>query len=188
MHQMSSQPMKHTTHKRTQWSQIIKENGQYQWKYTYQLQQSDVAHHTKHTPLNTINVHYSQNPPSLQNTTTDVVIQQHSRKLLMMDILMSETCWTHKKWNKIASDIKLVFYSSSLINLASLNNMYFQIIYFLVIRDKTLWDMYALLKHKVTENCKLIINNFPRYASGIVHGSDTTFVIVEITDPAVCAV
>jgi len=28
-----------------------------------------------------------------------------------MDILMSETCWAHKKWNKIASDIKLVFYS-----------------------------------------------------------------------------
>ena len=25
-------------------------------------------------------------------TLTDVVIQQHSRKLLMMDILMSETC------------------------------------------------------------------------------------------------
>jgi len=31
---------------------------------------------------------------------------------LIMDILMSETCWAHKKWNKIASDIKLVFYSS----------------------------------------------------------------------------
>ena len=30
----------------------------------------------------------------------------------MMDILMSETCWAHKKWNKIASDIKLVFYST----------------------------------------------------------------------------
>ena len=30
----------------------------------------------------------------------------------MMDILMPETCWVHKKWNKIASDIKLVFYSS----------------------------------------------------------------------------
>jgi len=42
---------------------------------------------------------------------TDVVIQQHSRKLLMMDILMSETCWVHKKWNKIASDIKLVIHS-----------------------------------------------------------------------------
>jgi len=32
----------------------------------------------------------------------------------MMDILMSETCWVHKKWNKIASDIKLVFYSSTI--------------------------------------------------------------------------
>ena len=31
----------------------------------------------------------------------------------MMDILMSETCWAHKKYNKIASDIKLVFYSST---------------------------------------------------------------------------
>jgi len=46
------------------------------------------------------------------NKTTDVIIQQHSRKLLMMDILISETCWVHKKWNKTASDIKLVFYSS----------------------------------------------------------------------------
>ena len=27
-----------------------------------------------------------------KNKTTDVVIQQHSRKLLTMDILMSETC------------------------------------------------------------------------------------------------
>jgi len=54
------------------------------------------------------------NPPSLQNKTTDVVIQQHSCKLLMLDILMSETCWVHKKWNKIASDIKLVFYSSTI--------------------------------------------------------------------------
>jgi len=28
----------------------------------------------------------------LENTTTNVVIQQNSRKLFMMDILMSETC------------------------------------------------------------------------------------------------
>ena len=48
-----------------------------------------------------------------KNNTTNVVIQQNSRKLLMMDILISETCWAHKKWNKIASDIKLVFYSST---------------------------------------------------------------------------
>ena len=48
------------------------------------------------------------------NKTTDVVIHQHSRKLLKMDILMSETCWAHNKWNKIASDIKLVFHSSTI--------------------------------------------------------------------------
>jgi len=45
---------------------------------------------------------------------TNVVIQQNRHKLLMMDILISETCWAHKKWNKIASDIKLVFYSSTI--------------------------------------------------------------------------
>ena len=38
---------------------------------------------------------------------------KHSRKLLMMDILISKTCWAHKKWNKIASDIKLAFHSST---------------------------------------------------------------------------
>ena len=65
---------------------------------------------------------YHSNPttPKLRNThrtknnTTNVVIQQNSRKLLMMDILMSETCWALKKWNKIASVIKLVFYSSAI--------------------------------------------------------------------------
>jgi len=31
-----------------------------------------------------------------------------------INILMSETCWAHKKWNKIASDIKSVFYSSTI--------------------------------------------------------------------------
>jgi len=59
--------------------------------------------------------------PNLQRTTnreqkTDVVIQQHSRKLLMMDILISETCWVHKKWNKNAGDIKLAIYSSTVNN------------------------------------------------------------------------
>jgi len=52
-----------------------------------------------------------------KNKTTNVVIQQHSRKLLTMDILMSETCWAHKKWNKIGSDMKLVFYSSTHFNI-----------------------------------------------------------------------
>jgi len=63
---------------------------------------------------------YHSNPttPTFQHTsnqehTTNVVIQQNSRKLLMIEILMYETCWAHKKWNKIASDIKLVFNSST---------------------------------------------------------------------------
>jgi len=49
-----------------------------------------------------------------ENKTTDVVINQHSRKLLKMDILMSETCWAHNKWNKIARFIQLVFHSSTI--------------------------------------------------------------------------
>ena len=57
--------------------------------------------------------HGISNTHRTKNNTTDVVIQQNSLKFMMMDILMSETCWAHKKWNKIASDIKLVFYSSA---------------------------------------------------------------------------
>jgi len=44
-----------------------------------------------------------------------VSVLQAGCKLLMMDILMSETCWAHKKWNEIASDIKLVLYSSEIL-------------------------------------------------------------------------
>ena len=57
--------------------------------------------------------HQISNTQRTENKTTDVVIQQHSRKLLMMGILMSETCWAHNTWNRIASDIKLVFHSSA---------------------------------------------------------------------------
>ena len=64
----------------------------------------------KPTPPNTSR-NKSSNTQRTENKTTDVVIHQHSRKLLKMDILMSETCWAHNKWNKIASDIKLVFHS-----------------------------------------------------------------------------
>jgi len=58
--------------------------------------------------------HKMSNTQRTENKTTNVVLQQRSRKLLMMDILISEICWVHKKWNKIASDIKLVFYSSTI--------------------------------------------------------------------------
>ena len=67
----------------------------------------------KWTPPNTRR-NNSSNTQRTENKTTDVVIHQHSRKLLKMDILMSETCWAHNKWNKIASDIKLVFYPSTI--------------------------------------------------------------------------
>jgi len=36
--------------------------------------------------------HRISNTQRTKNNTTNVVIQQNSRKLLMMDILMSETC------------------------------------------------------------------------------------------------
>jgi len=73
-----------------------------------------------------------------KNNMTNVVIQQNSHKLLMMDILMSKTCWAHKKWNKIASDIKSVFYSSTIISfikiepdtLIKLYTYYFTLLYF----------------------------------------------------------
>jgi len=58
---------------------------------TYKLQQGDKIHHTKHTTTHR-KVTLMLKHPSLQNKTTDVVIHQHSRKLLKMDILMSETC------------------------------------------------------------------------------------------------
>ena len=57
--------------------------------------------------------HQISNTQRTENKTTDMVIHQHCRKLLKMDILMSETCWARKKWNKIASDMKLVFHYSA---------------------------------------------------------------------------
>jgi len=65
--------------------------------------------------------HQISNTQRTENKTIDVVIQQHSRKLLMMDILMSDTCWAPKKWSKIISDIKLVFYSSTDVNVLDCN-------------------------------------------------------------------
>ena len=59
--------------------------------------------------------HRNSNTHWTKNNTINVVIQQNNCKLLMMNILMSETCWANKKWNKIAIDIKLVFYYSNYI-------------------------------------------------------------------------
>ena len=54
--------------------------------------------------------HQISNTQRTENKTTDVVIQQHSRKLLMMmDILISKTCWVHKKWNSKWHQVGLLF-------------------------------------------------------------------------------
>jgi len=70
-----------------------------------------IACNTDITPTQS---HRNSNTHRTKNNMTNVVIQQNSRKLLLMDILVSETYWAHKKWNKITSDITLVFYSSTI--------------------------------------------------------------------------
>jgi hypothetical protein len=52
------------------------------------------------TGTNQTQPHQISNTQRTDNKTTDVVTQRHSCKLLMMDRLMSKTCWVHKKWNK----------------------------------------------------------------------------------------
>ena len=71
----------------------------------------------------------------------NVVIQQNSRKLLMMDILMFETCWAHKKRNKITSDVKLVFYSSTMLswNLISMSKVCQHIYFWLNLDELGTW-------------------------------------------------
>jgi len=73
--------------------------------------------------------HRNSNTHRTKNKTTNVVIQQNSRNILMMNILMSETCRAHKKWNKIASDIKLVFYSSTITMMHGPINIKFIIVF-----------------------------------------------------------
>ena len=71
------------------------------WSYCSWLQAVSVlqasACNTDTTPTQP---HRNSKTHRTKNNTTNVVIQQNSRKPLMMDILMSETCWAHKKWNK----------------------------------------------------------------------------------------
>ena len=81
------------------------------WVGVVSLLQAEATCNTDTTPNQP---HRNSNTHRTKNNTTNVVIQQNSRKLLMMAILISETCWAHKKWNKITSDIKLVFYSSTI--------------------------------------------------------------------------
>ena len=64
------------------------------------LQFKHSLHHGYHSNSNTAcntgttptQPHRNSNTHRTKNNTTNVIIQQNSRKLLMMDILMSETC------------------------------------------------------------------------------------------------
>ena len=58
------------------------------------------ARFAKRTPPNA-NRNKSSNTQRTENKTTDVLIHQHSRKLLKMDILMSETCWAHSSYSSL---------------------------------------------------------------------------------------
>jgi len=75
---------------------------------SFSLQQAPACH----TDTSPTQPHRNSNTHRTKNNTTNVVIQQNSLKLLMLDTSMPETYWAHKKWNKIASGIKLVFFSS----------------------------------------------------------------------------
>ena len=64
---------------------------------------------------------YHSNPttPKLQHTSNQEQYDQRDNSTAQSQApddgyIMSETYWAHKKWNKIASDIKLVFYSSTI--------------------------------------------------------------------------
>jgi len=81
------------------------------WVGVVSVLQAEASCNTDTTPTQP---HRNSNTHRTKNNMTNVVILQNSRKLLMMDILMSETCWAHEKWNKIASGFKLVFYSSTI--------------------------------------------------------------------------
>ena len=102
--------------------------------------------------------HQISNTQRTENKTTDVVIQQHSRKLLMMDILMSETCWAHKKWNKITSDTKLVFHSSTITMMHSPISTRFTKLSFINIY------FYVIMCLKSTSKTRNKLQGLPSYA------------------------
>ena len=59
---------------------------------TAQSQAPDDGNESCNTDTTQTQPHQISNTQRTENKTTDVTIQQHSRKLLIIDILMSETC------------------------------------------------------------------------------------------------
>ena len=58
------------------------------------------------------NAHHQELATMLLITTLVVSFLVCCRELLMMGIVIPETCWAYKEYNKITSGIQLVFYSS----------------------------------------------------------------------------
>jgi len=67
--------------------------GRFVWVWVVSVLQAEACN----TDTTQTQPHQISNTQRTKKKTTNVAIQQHSRKLLMMDILMSETCWVHKK-------------------------------------------------------------------------------------------
>ena len=86
---------------------------------------------------------YHSNPttPKLQHTSNQEQYDQRDNSTAQSQAaddgyIMSETYWAHKKWNKIASDIKLVFYSSTIAKRATL--LYWPQFCLTVLQNRTL--------------------------------------------------
>ena len=79
------------------------------------------------------------------------------RKLLMMDILMSETCWAHKKWNKIVTSswniccsyrrTKSVSRWHTAVKITSFMNFARYLVFLKLIKQITHWTLYCTVKN-----------------------------------------
>jgi len=76
--------------------------------------------------------HPNSSTQQSKKNTANVVVQQHSRKLLKMDILMPETCSVRSKVN-ITSNIKLVFLFFNYHNYARSNKHQIYYVFLLII-------------------------------------------------------
>ena len=55
-------------------------------------------------------IYINANPSNFRERNDQYGNQHYSRELLMMGIVMPETCWAYKKYKKITSDIYLIFF------------------------------------------------------------------------------
>ena len=74
------------------------------WRHESWIKRTAKTSYRTYTPLRTKNLHLHL--PSLQNETTNGN-QHYSRELLMMGVIVPETFWAYKKYNKIISSIYL---------------------------------------------------------------------------------